>query len=318
MPEPPIRPIPVRWFETNAGMLYALAPDGTPLSLEGAIARRTSLCPFWLTPEVARTLSGFALVRFAAAMSDDARFQPEPGRPDVASIERIRDLAKENNTEFFLFIIPMRPGHERPVTSADFARESLATCAPRVLSRLDDTHYAPMPDLHYNSHGHHAVALEIASALEHAGVKPKPDANPNETDLYLLPLNPTFDNFSAALSLAPHQSGAVRMAISRMRHRTKTLFARAPVEGSLSPLAYYQEQYKVDAEEARNRIRDYLRSITVPGMGMSFDGAAEQYAIAAYREVAALLTREQQILLKRIPLERFAEIDTGTESPLSP
>lgn len=318
MPEAPIHPVPARWYETNAGMLYALMPDGDPLTFEQAVRRRTELCPFWLTPGVARSLSGLALVRFAAAWSDDARFQPAAGRPDVACVERIRDLAGANGVKFFLFIIPMRPGHERPITSVAFAQKSLASCGPRVLPGLVDADYAPLPDLHFNNIGHGKMSDFIAVALQESGIKPKPESHSPDSYRDLLGNQPTFDEFSLALGLDPQQSAAARMAISRMRHRTKTLFARTPVEGGQSPVAYFQAQHKEDSALARQRTLDYLRTVTVPGMGMPFDGAAEQYAIAAYREVGALLTRDQQILLKRIPLERFSEIDTGTEPPLSP
>lgn len=173
MPDPMLPGINL-WYITNAGWLYAFDEDGNPLSLFEAYHRYyyQYYVPHNLKNKLKRiimsTVVGKRLWLFFKAKKESKGGSEGQNlmKPTEDSLNRIKKIADEHGTKFFLFLIPSHPKLEKSMNSVRNSLQFLEKFDLLVPSFLTVNDYVELPDDHFNNSGHLKYANFIIDVLE--------------------------------------------------------------------------------------------------------------------------------------------------------
>jgi len=170
----PMLPYQNLWYITNAGWLYAFDEDGNHLSLFESYHRYyyQYYVPHNLKNKLKRiimsTVVGKKLWRFFKAKKESRGGSERQNlmKPTEDSLNRIKKIADEHGTKFFLFLIPCHPKLETSMNSVRNGLLFLKEFNPFVPTSLAIDDYVELPDDHFNNAGHLKYANFILGVLE--------------------------------------------------------------------------------------------------------------------------------------------------------
>lgn len=169
--EPPVRPGLNRNYVTNYGLLPALTSDGTPISFDDAADSFAGFTSDDFAGKFRRFCMATAIAKLALMLFTENNDFVGDIPKAREQLRAIAEIAKENNSKFMLFVLPVRKVYQNPTNDRAHVLSELAELSPLEPGPYDDEAlFAPMPDPHYNDAGHARFAAYMMDELKKAGI----------------------------------------------------------------------------------------------------------------------------------------------------
>lgn len=309
--EADIAPGRTRTYVTNVGMFYAATPEGRALSPHEALAWGTRKVPWWLTPGVARVVTGSALGMWTLGKTAPPVAPAMDVERTLGHLRQVREACVANGARMELFLLPTRPESRQPHNEMAHVAQVLAEFVPNAPAEMSADYYRPQPDVHFNNAGHGVMAELVLSRLAALGVAPHPELMPDDTALYGVSQRPTVEEFGRYLSLSEEELDLFSRRLRLMDLSHAALYLRQPLRGpgQQPPAAFLADLMRADAASTRDTpaFVEYTEANVVSGDNSYRDMELSAYLVL-FQWLGGQLDPARRLLLKRIPEHRFAAI----------
>lgn len=241
--EPPVTPGHPRYYLTEELILAAYSPDGAPWSFEESYSQFAGTLGASPAARLRRALYSSRLVSVLSGMVSDNDMRDKTLPTVIESIERLRAATLAVDATFELVIAPVRPELQDSQNNNTYCAQVLSAFDPQIPEGFDANCFAPMPDTHFNNHGHNRFAEFVLDELKARGLQPRPDdpthvpVTPFGKDKKDLAWRAVVEN----LALDESQEAAMLAIINGLKDDFAEIFSQPTAEGGPSPLEVLAE-----------------------------------------------------------------------------